>query len=111
MGSSACRAPRPSGSTSARRCAFTSTSWLWSPSPPFALARVVRSPFGHVLRGIHDNESRMEAVGYAVARYKLIAFVVAGTIAGVAGALYVQLVGSITPDAFLWTTSGRRSSW
>ena len=71
-----------------------------------ALARVVRSPFGHVLRGIHDNESRMDAVGYAVARYKLIAFVVAGTIAGVAGALYVQLVGSITPDAFLWTTSG-----
>ena len=71
-----------------------------------ALSRVVRSPFGHVLRGIHDNESRMEAVGYAVARYKLIAFVVAGTIAGVAGALYVQLVGSITPDAFLWTTSG-----
>ena len=72
----------------------------------FALARVVRSPFGHVLRGIHDNESRMEAVGYAVARYKLIAFVVAGAIAGVAGALYAQLVGSITPDAFLWTTSG-----
>jgi branched-chain amino acid transport system permease protein len=71
-----------------------------------ALSRVVRSPFGHVLRGIHDNESRMEAVGYTVARYKLIAFVVAGTIAGVAGALYAQLVGSITPDAFLWTTSG-----
>jgi len=71
-----------------------------------ALARVVRSPFGHVLRGIHDNEGRMEAVGYAVARYKLIAFVVAGTIAGLSGALYVQLVGSITPDAFLWTTSG-----
>jgi branched-chain amino acid transport system permease protein len=72
----------------------------------FALARVVRSPFGHVLRGIHDNESRMEAVGYTVERYKLIAFVVAGAIAGVAGALYAQLVGSITPDAFLWTTSG-----
>jgi len=71
-----------------------------------ALARVVRSPFGHVLRGIHDNERRMEAVGYAVGRYKLIAFVVAGMAAGVAGALYVQLVGSITPDAFLWTTSG-----
>ena len=71
-----------------------------------ALSRVVRSAFGHVLRGIHDNEGRMEAVGYAVARYKLIAFVVAGTIAGVAGALYAQLVGSITPDAFLWTTSG-----
>jgi branched-chain amino acid transport system permease protein len=71
-----------------------------------ALARIVRSPFGHVLRGIHENEARMEAVGYPVARYKLIAFAVAGTIAGVAGALYTQLVGSITPDAFLWTTSG-----
>jgi branched-chain amino acid transport system permease protein len=70
------------------------------------LWRVVRSPFGHVLRGIHENEGRMQAVGYAVARYKLLAFVIAGTIAGVAGALYTQLVGSITPDAFLWTTSG-----
>ncbi len=71
-----------------------------------ALRRVVRSPFGHVLRGIHENEGRMQAVGYAVNRYKLLAFVIAGTIAGVAGALYTQLVGSITPDAFLWTTSG-----
>jgi branched-chain amino acid transport system permease protein len=72
----------------------------------FALARIVRSPFGQVLAGIRDNEQRMEALGYPVGRYKLIAFVAAGTIAGLAGALYTQLVGSITPDAFLWTTSG-----
>ncbi len=78
----------------------------------FALAttlvlwRIVRSPFGHVLRGIHDNEARMQAVGYVVGRYKLLAFVIAGTIAGVAGALYTQFVGSITPEAFLWRTSG-----
>jgi branched-chain amino acid transport system permease protein len=71
--------------------------FLWS---------VVRSPFGHVLRGIHDNEARMQAVGYAIDRYKLLAFVVAGVVAGIGGALYTQLVGSITPDAFLWTTSG-----
>jgi branched-chain amino acid transport system permease protein len=70
------------------------------------LWRVVRSPFGHVLRGIHDNEARMEAVGYAVNRYKLVAFVIAGAVAGVAGALYTQFNGSITPDAFFWTTSG-----
>jgi branched-chain amino acid transport system permease protein len=70
------------------------------------LWRIVRSPFGHVLRGIHENEPRMEALGYAVNRYKLLAFVIAGTVAGVAGSLYTQLVGSITPDAFLWTTSG-----
>ena len=71
-----------------------------------ALWRIVCSPFGRVLRGIHDNEGRMEAIGYPVDRYKLVAFVIAGTVAGVAGALYAQLAGSITPDAFLWTTSG-----
>jgi len=70
------------------------------------LWRAVRSPFGHVLLGIHENEARMEAVGYPVSRYKLLAFVVAGTVAGVAGALYTQFNGSISPDAFFWTTSG-----
>jgi branched-chain amino acid transport system permease protein len=70
------------------------------------LWRIVRSPFGHVLRGIHDNEGRMQAVGYSVNRYKLLAFVIGGTVAGVAGSLYCQFVGSISPDAFLWTTSG-----
>ena len=70
------------------------------------LWRVVRSPFGHVLRGIHDNEARMEAIGYPVSRYKLAAFVIAGAVAGVAGALYAQFNGSITPDAFFWATSG-----
>jgi branched-chain amino acid transport system permease protein len=72
----------------------------------FLLWRIVRSPFGHVLRGIHDNEGRMQTIGYPVNRYKLLAFVVGGTVAGVAGSLYAQLVGSISPDAFLWTTSG-----
>jgi branched-chain amino acid transport system permease protein len=71
-----------------------------------ALWRIVRSPFGHVLRGIHENEARMEALGYAVDRYKLLAFVIAGIIAGVAGSLYTQFNGSITPDAFFWKTSG-----
>jgi branched-chain amino acid transport system permease protein len=70
------------------------------------LWRVVRSPFGHVLRGIHDNEGRKQAVGYDVQRYKLLAFVIAGTVAGLAGALYTQFAGFITPDAFFWTTSG-----
>lgn len=70
------------------------------------LWRVVRSPFGHVIIGIHDNEARMQAVGYAVNRYKLLAFVIAGVVAGVAGSLYAQFVGSITPDAFFWTASG-----
>ncbi len=70
------------------------------------LWRVVRSPFGRVLVGIRENEGRMEAVGYAAGRHKLLAFVVAGTLAGLAGSLYAQLSGSITPGAFFWTTSG-----
>jgi branched-chain amino acid transport system permease protein len=70
------------------------------------LWRVVRSPFGHVLAGIHENEERMTAVGYPVRRYKLLGFVLAGTLAGLAGSLYAQFSGSITPDAFFWTTSG-----
>ena len=70
------------------------------------LWRVVRSPLGHVLIGIQENEGRMEAVGYPIRRYKLLAFVVAGILAGLAGALYAQFSGSITPDAFFWTTSG-----
>ena len=71
-----------------------------------ALRSVVRSPFGHVLRGIRENEARMEALGYAVGRYKLLAFALAGVLAGTAGSLYAQFNGSITPDAFFWTTSG-----
>ena len=70
------------------------------------LWRVVRSPFGHVLAGIHENERRMEAVGYPVRRHKLLAFALAGMLAAVAGSLYAQFSGSITPDAFFWTTSG-----
>ena len=77
----------------------------------FALAavvlwRVVGSPFGHVLRGIHENEARMEAVGYAINRYKLLAFVIAGTVAGIAGAVYTQFNGYVAPETFFWTTSG-----
>jgi branched-chain amino acid transport system permease protein len=70
------------------------------------LARVVRSPFGRVLRGIEDNERRMLAVGYAVDRFKLAAFVVAATIAGIAGSLEAQFNGYVSPEAFFWTTSG-----
>jgi branched-chain amino acid transport system permease protein len=70
------------------------------------LWRVVRSPLGHVLIGIQENAGRMEAVGYPVGRYKLVAFVIAGTVAGLAGSLYAQFSGSITPSAFFWTTSG-----
>ncbi|MCX7169549.1 MAG: branched-chain amino acid ABC transporter permease, partial [Proteobacteria bacterium] len=48
------------------------------------LGRLGASRFGNVLRGIKDNEARMESLGYAVFRFKLVAFVVAGALAGLA---------------------------
>jgi branched-chain amino acid transport system permease protein len=71
-----------------------------------SLTRIVHSPFGHVLRGIDENEARMVAVGYAADRFKLVAFVVAGVVAGVAGALFAQFNGYVSPEALFWTTSG-----
>jgi len=55
----------------------------------FALLRVVRSPFGHVLVAIRENEQRATFQGYDTDRYKLGAFVLSTTIAGLAGALLV----------------------
>lgn len=51
----------------------------------FVLWLTIHSPFGHVLRAIRDHETRMISLGYNVARYKLIAFVISAAIAGVAG--------------------------
>jgi branched-chain amino acid transport system permease protein len=48
---------------------------------------LVRSPYGRALVGVRENERRMRALGYDTARLRLSAFVLAGTIAGVAGAL------------------------
>ena len=45
------------------------------------LATILRSPFGRALQGIKANERRMRALGFATLRYKLAAFVVAGTLA------------------------------
>ena len=73
----------------------------------FALIyRVVHSPFGQVLKAIRENEARAISLGYAVDRYKLLAFVLSATLAGLAGgtkALVFQLA-SLT-DAH-WSMSG-----
>ena len=53
----------------------------------FFLERLVRSPYGRALIGVRENERRMRALGYDTARLRLSAFVLAGTIAGIAGAL------------------------
>jgi branched-chain amino acid transport system permease protein len=70
------------------------------PTETLVLWRVVRSPFGHVLRGIHENEARMEAVGYAVDRYKLLAFAISSFYAGVTGVLYTYYLGIANYEQF-----------
>ncbi|WP_371733876.1 ATP-binding cassette domain-containing protein [Rhodoferax sp. BAB1] len=57
----------------------------------YALLRVTRSPFGHVLVAIRENEQRATFQGYNVDRYKLLAFVISATVTGLAGALMVFL--------------------
>jgi branched-chain amino acid transport system permease protein len=51
------------------------------------IRRIVRSPFGHVLEAIRENEPRAISLGYKVDRYKLVAFVLSASIAGLAGSL------------------------
>ena len=48
--------------------------------------RIIHSPFGQVLKAIRENEPRAISLGYHVDRYKLVAFVLSATLAGLAGA-------------------------
>jgi branched-chain amino acid transport system permease protein len=70
------------------------------------LSVLLRSPFGHALVGIRANEGRMRALGYDVQRLKLIAFVIAGTLAGLAGFLEAARSTFATPALLGWHESG-----
>jgi branched-chain amino acid transport system permease protein len=69
------------------------------------LRAVLRSPFGRVLAGIRVNERRMCSLGYATFRYKLVCFVIAGAIAGVAGYLSAVQFGVVNPEMLGWHLS------
>jgi len=72
----------------------------------YFLARLINSRFGRVLQGIRENETRMEAAGYPVYRFKLIAFVLAGALAGLGGALLANQNELASPNMLHWTQSG-----
>ncbi len=72
----------------------------------FAMHRLIASPLGHVFVGIRENEQRMLAIGYPTRRYKIIAFTIAGSFAGLSGGLYALFNGFISPDSLYWTASG-----
>jgi branched-chain amino acid transport system permease protein len=63
-----------------------------------ALRIVTFSPFGFALRANRDSPLRSEAIGIDGKRIQWSAFVIAGTVAGVAGALFAYLKGSVFPD-------------
>jgi len=70
------------------------------------IARVLNARFGHVLQAIRENEVRMQSLGYAVFRYKLCAFVISGSLAGLAGALLANQSGFVSPAMMQWSQSG-----
>lgn len=70
------------------------------------LRLLVHSPFGRVLAGIRDNEQRMRSLGFSTYRYKLVAFVISGAIAGVAGWLGAAQFGFVSPETLNWRHSG-----
>jgi branched-chain amino acid transport system permease protein len=64
-----------------------------------ALRVIVFSPFGFALRATRDSPLRSEAIGINGKRVQWTAFVIAGTVAGFAGALFAYLKGSVFPDS------------
>lgn len=72
----------------------------------YFMHRLVGSEFGAVIRGSKSNEARMRAIGFSPYKYRLVAFVIAGTIAGYAGFLMANLSDFVSPSILHWTRSG-----
>lgn len=68
--------------------------------------RFLYSPLGYVLIGIKENEERMKSIGYNTVFYKGLSFLIAGTLGGLSGSLYVIFNGFISPADVYWTMSG-----
>jgi branched-chain amino acid transport system permease protein len=72
----------------------------------FAFYRIVHSPFGEILRAIRDNEPRVESLGFAPERFKLVAFILSATLAGLAGAMKATVFQFATLTDASWSISG-----
>jgi branched-chain amino acid transport system permease protein len=68
--------------------------------------RIINSPFGEVLKAIRENEQRAISLGYAVDRYKLVAFVLSATLSGLAGSLKALVFQLASLTDVHWTMSG-----
>jgi branched-chain amino acid transport system permease protein len=68
--------------------------------------RLVNSRFGMVIRAARSNEARTRSIGFSPYPYRLAAFVIAGAVCGLAGALLVNHTAYLTPEFMNWTRSG-----
>lgn len=71
-----------------------------------ALRRITASRFGRVLAGARDNGNRMQAIGFRPHRFRLVAYVISGIIAAIAGCLLANLSGFVSPATMAWQRSG-----
>jgi branched-chain amino acid transport system permease protein len=78
-------------------CLFGGVYLIW---------RIVNSRFGLVVQGLRSNEARMQAIGFPANRYRLVCFVIAGMICGLAGALLANNTDFVSPASMYWTRSG-----
>ena len=70
------------------------------------IRRIVHSPYGQILKAIRENEARAISLGYDINRYKLVAFVLSATFAGLAGSLKALVLGFVTLSDVLQANSG-----
>ncbi|MGB3864932.1 MAG: branched-chain amino acid ABC transporter permease [Xanthobacteraceae bacterium] len=68
--------------------------------------RAINSPFGEVLKAIRENEPRAVSLGYKADQYKLLAFILSGTLSGFAGSLKVFVAQNASLTDVHWTMSG-----
>jgi branched-chain amino acid transport system permease protein len=71
----------------------------------FVIYRIVNSHYGYALRGIHDNERRMQALGYNTWLYKYTAWIIAAVFGGMAGLMFAYFNGTMVPANFAMITS------
>jgi branched-chain amino acid transport system permease protein len=68
--------------------------------------RLVNSRFGLAIQGARSNDTRMRAIGFPTYRYKLVCFVIAGMLCGLAGVLLANHTDFVSPAMMYWTRSG-----
>ena len=85
---------------------FSFYSIFWLIIAYYFIAKITDAPLGRNLDAIRQNTSRVSAIGGYTKAYKAIAFSISAGIASLAGSLYVQLNGFISPELTHWTVSG-----